>query len=104
MPSVFAAAQQGLHALKMEEKSAMRPSYHRRYGAANFLSCGDHRSLGGRCVLRGRRRRSRSRTRDCARKIIALGAQCTPGACLRARLILRALGLTTAARSTPQAD
>jgi hypothetical protein len=36
-PSVFAAAQQGLHALKLEAKSAMRQTYHRHYDLANFL-------------------------------------------------------------------
>jgi hypothetical protein len=36
-PSVFAAAQQGLQAEKMEEKSAMLQSYHRRCGCREFL-------------------------------------------------------------------
>jgi hypothetical protein len=35
-PSLLAAAQQGLQALKMDEKSAMLRRYHRRCERANF--------------------------------------------------------------------
>ena len=42
MPSVFAAAQQGLQAEKMEEKSAIRSRYHRRNVLANFCQSALH--------------------------------------------------------------